>query len=41
MALGFVNELRDPCIFKEDEDLYLLYSYGCESGIPIGKLIKN
>ena len=41
MALGFVNELRDPCIFKEDEDLYLLYSYGGESGIAIGKLIKN
>tara|TARA_R110001592_G_scaffold348004_1_gene641862 strand:- start:6064 stop:7548 length:1485 start_codon:yes stop_codon:yes gene_type:complete len=41
MALGFVNELRDPCIFKENEDLYLLYSYGGESGIAIGKLIKT
>mgnify|MGYP003653268979 CR=1 FL=1 len=40
MALGFVNELRDPCIFKEDKDLYLLYSYGGESGIAIGKLNK-
>lgn len=40
MALGFVNELRDPYIFKEDKDLYLLYSYGGESGIAIGKLNK-
>ena len=41
MALGFVNELRDPCIFKEDNNLYLLYSYGGESGIAIGKLEKQ
>lgn len=40
MALGFVNELRDPYIFEEDNNLYLLYSYGGESGIAIGKLIK-
>ena len=38
MALGFVNELRDPYIFKEDNNLYLLYSYGGESGIAIEKL---
>ena len=40
MALGFVNELRDPCIFKDNNDLYLLYSYGGESGIALSKL-KN
>ena len=39
-ALGFVNELRDPCIFEEDDNLYLLYSYGGESGIAISKLEK-
>jgi hypothetical protein len=38
MALGFVNELRDPYIFEEDNNLYLLYSYGGESGIAIEKL---
>jgi hypothetical protein len=41
MALGFSNQLRDPCIFKEDNNLYMLYSYGGESGIAITKLIKN
>jgi len=41
MAHSFVNELRDPCIFQEDNDLYLLYSYGGESGIAISKLEKQ
>lgn len=40
MAHNFVNELRDPCIFKEDDNLYLLYSYGGESGIALSKLEK-
>ena len=40
MALGFVNELRDPCIFV-DKDIYLLYSYGGESGIALSKLEKQ
>ncbi len=32
-----LNELRDPCIF-EDDDLYLLYTFSGEAGIAIGKL---
>jgi hypothetical protein len=39
MPLGFVNQLRDPCIFV-DKSLYLLYSYGGEAGIAISKLEK-
>lgn len=40
MAHGFVNQLRDPCIYVEDDDVYLIYSYGGESGIAFGKLKK-
>jgi len=40
MALGFNNELRDPYIYSENSQLYLLYSYGGESGISFGKLKK-
>jgi len=40
MALGFNNELRDPYIYSENNQLYLLYSYGGESGISFGKLKK-
>ena len=40
-SFSFVNELRDPCIFEEEDNLYLLYSYGGESGIAISKLVKN
>ncbi len=32
-----LNELRDPCIF-EDDDLYMLYSFSGEAGIALGKL---
>jgi hypothetical protein len=35
---GPVNEVRDPCVFKEDEKLYLLYSLQGEMGIGISKL---
>ena len=40
MSLGFNNELRDPYIYSENNQLYLLYSYGGESGISFGKLKK-
>jgi hypothetical protein len=41
MSYNLVNQLRDPAIYEENNDLYLLYSYGGESGIAISKLIKN
>jgi hypothetical protein len=40
-AQGFVNELRDPYVFEEEGNLHLLYSYGGESGIAMGKLEKQ
>ncbi len=33
-----VHELRDPCIFSEDGQDYLIYSVAGESGIAIAKL---
>ena len=33
------NQLRDPAIFREGDDTYLLYSVAGESGIAISKLI--
>ncbi len=33
-----VHQLRDPCIFEEEEKTYLLYSTGGEHGIAIGEL---
>jgi hypothetical protein len=33
-----VHELRDPCIFTEDGQDYLIYSVAGESGIAIAKL---
>ncbi|MEL7186683.1 MAG: hypothetical protein AAFN50_09670, partial [Pseudomonadota bacterium] len=33
-----VNQLRDPAIFEEGDDVYLLYSVAGESGIAIAKL---
>jgi hypothetical protein len=36
-----VNQLRDPFIYKENNQLYLLYSYGGESGIAITKIENN
>lgn len=41
-ARGHINErvhqLRDPAIFQEGDDIYLLYSVAGESGIAIAKL---
>ena len=33
-----VNQLRDPAIFEEDENVYLLYSIAGEHGIAISRL---
>ena len=37
-AYGRVNQLRDPAIFKEDGDIYLLYAVGGEAGIAIARV---
>ena len=33
-----VNQLRDPAIYQEGEDVFLLYSVAGESGIAIARL---
>jgi len=38
VAYGKVNQLRDPAIFLEGEDIYLLYAVAGESGIGIVRL---
>ena len=40
-GLKNLNELRDPCIFEEDKNLYLLYTFNGEAGIAIGRLNYN
>lgn len=37
-AYGRVNQLRDPAIFEEDGEVYLLYTVGGEAGIAIAKV---
>jgi len=37
-AYGLVNQLRDPAIFEEGEDIYLFYAVGGESGIAVAKV---
>jgi len=39
-AKRLVHELRDPYVYEEDNELYLLYSGGGESGIGIRKLYQ-
>lgn len=39
MALGFSNQLRDPCIFQDEDKRYMFYCYGGESGITFGELL--
>jgi hypothetical protein len=34
-----VNQLRDPCIFKEDSKTYLLYAAAGESGIAVAEIL--
>ncbi|HIO08318.1 TPA: hypothetical protein EYN09_15515 [Candidatus Poribacteria bacterium] len=36
-----VRQLRDPCIYREGDDIYLLYSIAGEYGIAIAKLIET
>ena len=38
VAYGHVNQLRDPAIFSEGDQTYLLYSVAGESGIGIAEL---
>jgi hypothetical protein len=38
VAYGHVNQLRDPAVYVEDDDVYLLYAVAGESGIAIAKL---
>jgi len=37
-ARGPVRQLRDPCIYSEDERVYLLYAVAGESGIAIAEI---
>lgn len=38
-AYGHVNQLRDPAIYEEDGDVYLLYAIAGESGIALARII--
>ena len=40
-AKGRVRQLRDPGIYEEDGQLYLLYSVAGEQGIAIARLEKR
>jgi hypothetical protein len=37
-AYGHVNQLRDPAIYVEDENVYLLYAVAGESGIALAQV---
>lgn len=37
-AYGLVNQLRDPAIYSEDDELYLLYAVAGESGIALARV---
>ncbi len=38
VAYGTVNQLRDPAIYEEGEEVYLLYAVAGESGIAIARV---
>jgi len=38
VAYGHVNQLRDPAIYTEDDDIYMLYAIAGESGIAVARL---
>ena len=38
VAYGVVNQLRDPAVYVEGGDIYLLYAIGGESGIAIARV---
>ncbi|MEM7000358.1 MAG: hypothetical protein AAF529_06190 [Pseudomonadota bacterium] len=37
-AYGVVNQLRDPCVYVEGKDVYLLYAVGGEAGIALARV---
>jgi hypothetical protein len=37
-AYGKVNQLRDPAIYVEGDEVYLLYAVAGESGIAIARV---
>ena len=37
-AYGLVNQYRDPAIYVEDDRIYMLYTYGGESGIALAEV---
>jgi hypothetical protein len=39
LTMERVRQLRDPCVFQEGEDTYLLYSVAGESGIAVARLV--
>ena len=41
VAYGVVNQLRDPAVYLEGEEAYLLYAVGGESGIGIVRLYTD
>ena len=38
VAYGTVNQLRDPAVYEEGEDVYLLYAVAGESGIALARV---
>ncbi|MEM7101232.1 MAG: hypothetical protein AAF541_23420 [Pseudomonadota bacterium] len=40
-AYGQVNQLRDPAVFVEGDDIYLLYAVAGESGIALASLERS
>lgn len=38
VAYGMVNQLRDPAVYEEGDDVYLLYAVAGESGIAIARV---
>tara|TARA_R100000152_G_C6755769_1_gene179509 strand:- start:1073 stop:1408 length:336 start_codon:yes stop_codon:yes gene_type:complete len=39
-ALQPLNEVRDPFVFKNKDELFLLYSFAGETGIALSKIKK-
>ncbi len=37
-AYGLVNQLRDPAVYEEAGEVFLLYAYGGESGVGLAKV---
>lgn len=38
VAYGIVNQLRDPAVYEEGDDVYLLYAVAGESGIALARV---